>query len=169
METSINHKEYTCFFTGHRQLPTKRLDQIYDLLIQSIVTLIEEKGVTDFIAGGALGFDTMAAEAVIALREKYPFIKLHLYLPCYNQCKKWNYNDQYMYRIIMSKADDYIYVTEGRYTYDCMHKRNRRMADDSYYCICYCATDRSGTGVTVRYAEQKGIYIDNICETLYGI
>ena len=116
-----------------------------------------------------MGFDTMAAEAVIALREKYPFIKLHLYLPCYNQCKKWSYNDQYMYRIIMSKADDYIYVTEGRYTYDCMHKRNRRMADDSYYCICYCATDRSCTGVTVRYVEQKGIYIDNICETLYGI
>lgn len=162
-------KEYTCFFTGHRILPLKRIEQIKKIIEISAKNLIEDNGVEHFIAGGALGFDTIAAQTIIKLKETYPHIKLHLYLPCFDQSKRWSYEDRYKWHLMMSKVDDYIYVTEGNYTAGCMQKRNRKMADDSCYCITYFVLDKSGTGSTIRYAEQKGIVINNIAEIVYGL
>ena len=36
---------------------------------------------------GALGFDTIAAQAVLSVKETYPEVKLILVLPCENQTK----------------------------------------------------------------------------------
>ena len=160
-------KEYTCFFSGHRVLPSAKKETIKKLLTEAIINLIENKGVTDFIAGGALGFDTMAAEAVYALRESYPYIKLHMYYPCYNQFSRWSYNDKYKWRILDSKCDSRLFVVEGEYTADCMQRRNRRMVDDSYYGICFCMKDNTGTGTTMRYALQAGRNVENIADMLY--
>ena len=46
-------------------------------LREEIVALVEEKGITTFLAGGALGFDTIAAQEVLRARgERYPGLKL---------------------------------------------------------------------------------------------
>ncbi|MCI5604175.1 MAG: DUF1273 domain-containing protein [Clostridia bacterium] len=161
-------KEFTCFFTGHRKLPVGRIKEIRQILSDKIEYLIENKGVENFIAGGALGFDTIAAEAVIILKEKYPFIKLYLYLPCYDQSKLWKPEDKYRWRIIMTKVDDYEYITEDVYTKGCMQKRNYKMADDALYCISYCVISRSGTGMTMNYAGERGNIIENIADEIYS-
>jgi uncharacterized phage-like protein YoqJ len=160
-------KEYSCFFTGHRKLPQRRISEIKELLTRKIEYLIEEKGVESFIAGGALGFDTLAAETVIELKEKYDFIKLYLYLPCYDQSKLWSVNDRYKWRIIMAKVDDYQYITEGPYYDGCMQKRNYKMANDALYGIAYCVLSKSGTGLTMNYAEKIGNIVENIADELY--
>ena len=121
----------------------------------------------NFIAGGALGFDTMAAEAVIEMRKKYPHIKLILYIPCYGQSKKWTDNQKYKYRIILSKADEVIYVTEKEYSEECMQLRNMKMIRDSSFCIAFCLLSNSGTGLTLRNAEAVGIDIINIADEIY--
>lgn len=161
-------KNYSCFFTGHRKLPKNRIDAIKELLKLKIKGLIEDKGADCFIAGGALGFDTLAAQTVIELKEEYPFIKLYLYLPCRDQSRLWSDEDRYQWRIIMTKSDGYKYVTDGPYVDGCMQKRNYKMADDALYCIAYCAVARSGTGATVRYAEEHGVTVDNIADEIYG-
>ncbi len=161
-------KEFSCFFTGHRKLPKNRLDEIKKLLREKIKALIEDKGVETFIAGGALGFDTLAASTVIDLKEEYPFIKLYLYLPCNDQSKMWTAEDKYTWRIIMSKSDGYKFVTDGPYVDGCMQKRNYKMADDARYGIAYCVIARSGTGMTVNYANQRGGIIENIADSIYG-
>lgn len=161
-------KEFTCFFTGHRKLPKNRLEIIKELLHSKVISLIENKGVDCFIAGGALGFDTLAARTVIELKETYPFIKLYLYLPCNDQSRLWSAEDKYEWRMIMTKADGYKYVTDGPYVDGCMQKRNYKMADDALYGIAYCAVARSGTGATVNYAEEHGGIIDNIADEIYG-
>ena len=76
----------TCCFTGHRKLPTGQYQMIADRLEQTIIRLIE-KGVLYFGAGGALGFDTLAALTVLRLRKQYPQIKLILVLPCRDQTR----------------------------------------------------------------------------------
>ena len=175
-------RQYTCFFTGHRILPAVRIEQIRKIIEIKAKNLIEDKGVQPanilaitfkgvehFIAGGALGFDTIAAETIIKVKEEYPHIKLHLYLPCFDQSRRWKYEDKYKWHMMMSKVDDYIYVTESTYTADCMKKRNQKMADDSDYGLAYCVLDKSGTGSTIRYAEQRGVIIDNIAETVYEL
>ena len=162
-------KQYTCFFTGHRKLPEHRIEYIRRLIKSKVKFLIEEKGVEDFIAGGALGFDTLAAECIVDLKNTYPNIKLHLYLPCFNQSAAWNYDDKYKWHILAAKATDFKYITQGNYYNGCMQKRNRAMVDDAYYGLAYYVMEKSGTGATVRYAEQKGRIVDNIAEMIYGI
>ena len=63
-------KENTfCAFSGHRSLPAAAWEQLPRLLRQRIVSLAEE-GYTGFLCGGAMGFDTLAAEAVISVRRR---------------------------------------------------------------------------------------------------
>ena len=54
-----------CCFTGHRSMDRETAERLYAVLWQVVGHLIEE-GVRVFRTGGALGFDTMAAVAVLA-------------------------------------------------------------------------------------------------------
>ena len=68
-------KEKTCCFTGHREIAPSEFAKIKGRIREKIEALIEQ-GVIYYGAGGARGFDTLAAEAVLELKGKYPQIKL---------------------------------------------------------------------------------------------
>ena len=70
----------TCCFTGHRKIPPAQYQKIAQRLKLEIEALIK-RCVVYFGVGGALGFDTIAAEAVLELRKKYPQIRLILVSP----------------------------------------------------------------------------------------
>lgn len=161
------NKLRACFFTGHRRLPAARTDEIKSSLSENIERLIIEYDVRDFISGGALGFDTLAAEAVIEMKKKYPHIRLLLYLPCYGQSKKWGYKDKFAYQLLKSRADEILYVTEKEYTEDCMLLRNLRMIKDAFFCITFCIMQGTGTGLTLKNAEEVGAHIINIADEIY--
>ncbi len=72
-------KNQTCCFTGHRKIPPEQYAALARRLEQEITCLIGQ-GIVYFGAGGALGFDTLAAQTVLRLKKKYPQIKLIL---CY--------------------------------------------------------------------------------------
>lgn len=63
-------KEKTACFTGHRKLSLIQIPFIKRKLKKTLEELIE-KGYLYFGAGGALGFDTVAAQSVLELRKKY--------------------------------------------------------------------------------------------------
>ena len=73
-------KNHTVCFTGHRKIPPEQADALARQLRSTLIRLVEE-GYIYFGAGGALGFDTLAAQTVLALRAEYPQIKLILVLP----------------------------------------------------------------------------------------
>lgn len=160
-------KSKTCFFTGHRRIASERIEFVKEKLEEYIEILITQHDVNRFIAGGAIGFDTMSAEIVIKMREKYPHIKLVLYLPCYKQSAKWSSKNKYNYRLILSRADEYKYVTESEYVDGCMKIRNLEMIKDSSFCIAFCIMYGTGTGFTLRNAEAVGVEIKNIADEIY--
>ena len=153
-------KSKTLFFTGHRNVYRPEGSDAFAVLLETISSFIE-KGYTFFVAGGALGFDTMAAEAVIRLRDKYPHIKLILMLPCKSQTATWGAWQVRKYKRILSEANEIIYTSE-EYTKTCMFERDRAMADASSVCIAYCNKERGGTAYTVSYALKKGIAVTNL-------
>ncbi len=55
----------TCCFTGHCRLPKEKSEQIVIRLNQEVDNLISQ-GVTNFISGGELGFDQIAASLIVA-------------------------------------------------------------------------------------------------------
>ena len=132
MDTKI-----TCCFTGHRP---KSLPFGYDeqnpqcirmrFLIWNLLNkLITEKGVTHFISGMALGIDQICAEVVLELKARHPEITLE-------QCDKET-------------------MLQHHYDKDCMQKRNRYMVDSSDIIIAVWNGKPSGTGNTIRYAQEQ--------------
>lgn len=150
-------REKTCCFTGHRFIPEPERAVIEKELEAQIKKLIK-RGIIYYEAGGALGFDTLAAQTVLRLREKYPEIKLILVLPCRNQTRGWKEEDILEYERIKAGADKYRILSE--YYYDgCMHERNRRLVDSAACCICYLRRNTGGTAYTVNYAKENGVEI----------
>ena len=157
-------KNHTVCFTGHRKIPPKQIDTLARQLKTTLIQLIED-GYLYFGAGGALGFDTLAAQTVLSLRAEYPQIKLILVLPCLSQTRGWSTGDIEIYEDIKSNADKVVYTSE-EYTRGCMHKRNRHLVDNSSVCICYLTEATGGTAYTVDYAQTKNLTVINLGETI---
>lgn len=154
-------KSKTCCFTGHRRLPKDKMEHILKRLTQEVDNLISQ-GVTDFISGGALGFDQIAASLIASKKETGHTIRLIFALPCRNQDAMWSTAQKKLYHGLLDAADEIIYVSED-YCDGCMRKRNRYMVNRSVYCICAAIYPTGGTAQTVRFAKQKGIRILNLC------
>ncbi len=157
-------QHYIACFTGHRRIAPQHLTQLPSLLDEVLTELIEG-GFDTFRAGGALGFDTMAALKVLELKAKYPHIKLHLYLPCRDQDRLWNADEAELYHKIMSHADA-IHYTADLYTDGCMLMRNRQMVQDCTLCIAYCHSMNGGSAYTLRYAQKKEVRLLNLADML---
>jgi uncharacterized phage-like protein YoqJ len=108
-------KEQTCCFTGHRKTPPLQSVQIAERLKTELIKLIDQ-GYLYFGAGGALGFDTIAALTVLVLQQSYPQIKLILVLPCKTQTRGWDKDDIEMYEDIKKRCDKVVYTSA--YTVD---------------------------------------------------
>ena len=156
------NKNNAACFTGHRTLSNKKIERIVKCLKEEIDSLIQQ-GVTDYITGGALGFDHIVASMIISKKEQGAEIRLIFALPCRNQDDKWTERQKQLYRSLLAEADEIIYVAE-EYTTDCMKKRNFFMVENSAYCICALTKEISGTGQTVRYAQQQGLKVVNVAK-----
>lgn len=159
-------KNITCFFTGHRSYPQKNSSGLVSVLDRSIAEAAD-MGYENFICGGAVGFDTLAACRVIVAAEAMPQIKLILALPCRDQTARWKkLYDISLYQRIKGLASEIIYVSDV-YSEGCMHARNRMMADSSSRCIAYYNGSASGgTAYTVRYARESGLKLVNLYDEL---
>lgn len=154
-------KERSVCFSGHRTVRKSDAEALSNNLRRAIDIYIR-RGFDTFICGGAIGFDTMAAEAVLEKKRVRPSVRLVLALPCRDQTSKWtNLSDLVKYREILGSADEVVY-TSVFYTSGCMHARNRYMVDSSAACICYKYSDRGGTAYTVDYAEKQGLEVINL-------
>ena len=147
-------KLYSCCFTGHRTIPPE--DELW--LRQALPPLLEnlfDRGFQTYLCGGARGFDTLAAQAVLALRERHPAVRLALILPCAQQTKGWPAEDTALYNFIKTQADQ-VTVLSPRYYAGCMQRRNRALVDGAALCVAYCTRPQGGTAYTVAYARHTG-------------
>ena len=153
----VDKSKVACF-SGHRELP-QNCEELKAALKKAIIGLID-RGVIFFGAGGALGFDMLAEETVLKLKEEYPHIRLILILPCppEQQTLKWNAEQRRRYYDILQKADK-VRVLSPRYTRGCMLARNRHLVNNSAYLVCYLHELHGGTAFTVDYARRRGLHI----------
>ncbi len=145
--------EKICCFTGHRNIPKEIEEELFCELYSTIDTLSCE-GYTIFRAGGAVGFDRMAADAVLALRQKNPQIKLHIYVPCIDQNKFFS-EDENEYYMAQIKAADKIFCISKSYRKGCMLERNRAMVNGADACVAYVRRESGGSAYTVKYAKEQ--------------
>ncbi|MBR6593930.1 MAG: DUF1273 family protein [Clostridia bacterium] len=141
-----------CLFSGHRAVADRAgLKARISAEVENLIN----RGVTVYLSGGALGFDTLAAETVLEKKGKYPFVKLFMVLPCRDQDIKWSASDRAHYEEILKRADLVHYIGEA-YDEGCMLRRNDFMVERSGTCIAYLRQSKGGTFYTVSYAKRMG-------------
>lgn len=155
-------KRKTCCFTGHRDLPVNKIQEIAEQTAIQIRRLIVDKGVCFFGAGGAIGYDTLAAKVLFHIREnEFPYIKVILVYPFEGYTGRWTAEQKAEYQRLLPLYDKRVCVRApaGREGY---LARDRHLVNESAYCIAYCTRNYGGTAYTVRYAQQHGVEVRNI-------
>lgn len=152
-----------CAFTGHRDMTSREMDEILPALTFAIEQLLE-KGVTAFLVGGAIGFDTLAAIQLLNLRQIHPQIRLYLAIPCRGQDDRWNNTQKSLYARIRRDADGEFILAE-HYFRGCMQKRNAFMIEHSAHLIAYVKRANGGSAQTLALALRRGRSVQNLAET----
>ena len=114
-------KEQTCCFTGHRTIPTDKMQEIIGKTEAKVRELISE-GYRCFIVGGAVGYDTIAAELLFRLRDgEHLDIRVILAYPFDGYTGPWSEEQKATYARLLPLYDERICVaaaaTRGRSTH----------------------------------------------------
>ncbi len=153
-------KDLTVCFTGHRFLRNDEMQTLADRLDQALHALYSH-GFRDFLCGGALGFDTLAAQHVLLLRNEHADVRLRMVIPCSSQSANWKESDCRIYEQLLYSADETL-VLSPTYYEGCMLVRNRFMVDHSAFCVCFLRHHRGGTMYTALYAMNQEVPVLNL-------
>ena len=125
-----------------------------------MLRLCREEGITVFLSGGALGFDTLAAETVLDVAREVPGVSLVVVRPCADQTRGWSSRDTARYDSILARASEVVTLAPA-YRPGCMQARNRYLVDHSSIVLCYLTESTGGTAYTVKYAVSRGLPVVN--------
>ena len=151
-------------FTGHRDVPAAHA-LVLPALVEQHIRLLAQRGAVEFRAGGAIGFDMLAALKVLEMKKELENIQLHLFLPCRDQTRGWDEVSRRAYQYVLDRADKVDYTAQF-YTSGCMLERDRRLVEGSDVCLAYCTRNRGGTFYTYSYASKCGLELINLADQI---
>lgn len=143
-------------FTGHRTY-----DHSADQALRRVIERLYGEGVRCFRSGMAEGFDLSAAEAVIALKERFEDIRLEAIVPFRAFKERMGLCDQSRYERIVSLADSVRYAAE-EYFEGVYRLRNDLLVESADVVVAWWNGRRSGTQYTVQRARRGAAHIVNI-------
>lgn len=162
----------SCTITGHRPTRFKWKYKENDTRckrlkrrIQEQLVLLYEQGVRRFYVGGALGVDQWAGEILLRLKEQpgYGDIELVVALPFEGHDADWDARSKSRLKFLVDHSTETVTVgTTAEPAAVCYKKRNYYMVDHADCLLAVYDNDRSirsGTGMTVSYAQKKGLPI----------
>lgn len=165
------HPYSTVSFSGHRpnhlpdygDISKPAMAALYQKLLNEIeIAILNDK--TNFIHGSMASFDILAAEAVLQLKQKYPYIRLYSIVPFkrgFLQTKEWDNQWRNRAKAVFKQSDD-TKTLEPAYSSGVYYRRNEWLVDHSSLLICYCNSNRGGTKMTMDYAASRDIPIINL-------
>ena len=144
----------TCCFTGHRDVPTDRMEYVRRELTREIGEAVAD-GYRHFISGFAEGVDLLAASVVLELKKDWPSLTLEASIPYLKRFDKIMDNPETR-AMLLSCAGFGVWSVE--YHKDCFMVRNRKMLSMSSRVIAvYDGRDGGGTVQTLRFAHTMEV------------
>ena len=162
MEQRKMSQAATAAFTGHRFVYASLREHVKKRLTRAVLDAYGN-GIRNFISGFAIGFDMMAAEVVVSLKQTYPDITLTAAVPFKGQSCRFNFYDRKRYdRWLLEMADEVIVLSESYYP-RCFLDRDEFMVNNSSMLIGYYdGREKGGTFYTIRKAMAQNIPIVNV-------
>ncbi len=127
-------------------------EKLTEMLLEEI-----ENGYSCFLTGMAEGFDMIATELLLKLKEEKD-IEVIAIIPCARQEVRWKRDQQLRYRNLLCECDDKI-VLSSHYTPGCMLERNMYMVERSALCFACFNGRPSGTEKTLKFALERDCQI----------
>ena len=163
----------SCCFTGYRpskfSFPLDRTNIEYikfeNKLVDAILSLPSENCFT-FYTGCAMGFDLIAAEIVLMLKNAPHLnagIELICAIPFIEQSASFTDEWRERYNNVIAAADEVVLISDN-YFKGCYQRRNEFMVNNSDFVITWYDGKLGGTGNTLKYADKKGKRIINLNE-----
>ncbi len=164
------NKQTTACFTGYRQQKLLKQNAPLKEILLNLDTVVEklyDKGYRTFMCGMCSGFDLLAANAVINLKNRHQDILLIAVVPFEGQQRDFTTtNDQSTYSSTLLMADHVEIISQKR-SPSAYLKRNDFMLSNSSTLVAYYNPEdrspRSGTLYTVRHAKKQDLSIVNLC------
>ena len=135
MEQRKISRAATAAFTGHRFVDASKRDCVKKRLTRTVLYAYGQ-GIRNFISGFAIGFDMMAAEVVVSLKQNYPDITLIAAIPFKGQASRFGFYDRKRYDRLLEVADEVIVLSESYYP-RCFLDRDEFMVNNSSKLIGY--------------------------------
>lgn len=162
-------------FTGRRPKDLFGYEHdAYIPMVEAIKSCLREhvaNGYTEFISGGAQGFDQLAFWAVNALKRDHGYnIKNVVYVPFKGQERLWKETGLFSkkeYNLMLRLADEIVYLkeslTDKKEIVEALHERNHAMVDnaDTVFGLYpdnswLLKETKGGTAECLKYAHSKG-------------
>lgn len=165
-EPFFDDKITTVCFTGHRNVPENEREAISALLEAQIFELYD-RGARIFKTGGAVGFDTMAAKAVLSMKDRFGEGSIHLYLclAAPNQTMRFSKSQKEDFEYIFNMSDGVTYASDS-ISKDSYFARNRALVQGSDVCLAYCKKQYGGSYYTCKQALVNGVELVNLADFL---
>ena len=158
-----------CCFTGYRpaKFPfvlskdNEDYKKFENEVLSELLNLVGS-GCKTFYTGMAMGFDIIAAELVLTLKQSYNFkdIRLICVLPFSSQGESFSFPWKDRFENIISLCDEKIILSE-EYHSGCYQERNKFMVNSSDCVLTWYDGRTGGTKNTVDYALKNGRYVIN--------
>ena len=154
-------KKRSVAFSGHRKLQGNP-NRVLPCLLSEIRACYAS-GYRLFYTGGAVGFDTLAAEAVLSEKQNCPDMVLVVAVPFNGQDALFSQSAKLRYKRILEEADAAVILSESYYP-KCYLRRYDFMLLHSSVLIAYWnGISCGGTSYTVRKAlNGKRVVVRNL-------
>lgn len=160
-QTNLHNQATSSTFTGHRFIPYDKVPSLRKAL-EASVSEHYNRGIRIFYCGMAMGFDLLAAETVLSMKEMYSDITLVAAVPYRGQCEKFTPYTKQRYHNILAKADKVVILNES-YVDGCFLRRNDYMLSCSACLIAYFdGVPKGGTYYTFKRVRQRGMPVVNL-------
>ena len=155
-----------CALSGHRpskmpwgQDENSASGRLFKFRLRESLEYLIGQGYIDFLCGGALGFDQIAAEIILSLRNSYPWVRLIMVCPWPGQADRWTEDQRQRWLNILQASDQVIYLASA-YSRSVFLKRNAFMVDHADILLAaYNGCADGGTAMTVNYAHKRGVKV----------
>ncbi len=150
--------ELEALFNGERD------SNLLNVLTTELYYLLEtqcQAGNVLFYCFTAKGFDLLAIEQLLKLKEKYTHIELAFYLSTDCDTLAYSNKEQQLYRFILNKLERVEFIDSTEYA-ACVEK----LTENVTKVITYCVGNDGESNELVASAKAKGVVVENIYDQL---